>query len=149
VNNLSGVTGAWIKNSDLSVGAAYDPGDWFVMSEWIQRRSTTKIGAMYVSSGYRINKFTPYLTYSQNSPGSFLSDSPPPTAAAIQLANRSQSTSSVGIRWDFMRNTDFKIQYDAIKLSANSNGYLINVPSNVTLHGTRFHVISAVVDFVF
>ncbi|HLZ34191.1 MAG TPA: hypothetical protein VKP13_09240, partial [Nitrospira sp.] len=126
-----------------------DPGDWFVISEWIQRRSTSKIGAMYVSGGYRINKFTPYLLYSQNSPGSFYSSSTPPTAAAIVRANRSQSTSSLGVRWDFMRNYDLKVQYDQVRLSDNSNGYLVNVPPNVTLYGSKFHVISAVVDFVF
>jgi hypothetical protein len=148
-NFLTSVTDAWIQNSDLSVGASYDPGDWFVMSEWIQRRSTFKINAMYISTGYRVNKFTPYLTYSQISPGSFLTGYPPPTAAAIEQANRAQSTVSLGVRWDFTRNYDFKIQYDQVTLSDNSNGYLINVPPGVILHGSKFHVISAVVDFVF
>jgi hypothetical protein len=146
---LTGVTGNWGKYSDLSVGASYDPGDWFVISEWVQRRSTTKIGAMYVSGGYRIDKFTPYILYSQNSSGSFLTYTPAPSAGAIERSKRSQSTVSLGLRWDFMRNTDFKIQYDQVKLSNNSNGYLINVPQGVTLYGSTFHVVSAVVDFVF
>jgi predicted porin len=146
---LTGVTGAWVKNSDLSVGASYDPGDWFAMSEWIQRRSTTKVEAMYISAGYRVDKFTPYLTYSQDSPASFLAGSPAPTAAAIQNAKRAQSTVSLGVRWDFMKNTDFKLQYDQVRLGDNSNGQLANVPANVILYGTKFHVISAVVDFVF
>lgn len=149
LNLQTGITGEWIQNTDLSVGASYDPGNWFVMSEWIQRRSTTKISAMYISSGYRINKFTPFLLYSQNSPGSFYPTSTPPTATAVDRANRSQSTASLGVRWDFMRNYDFKIQYDQVKLSDNSNGFLRNVPPNVILYGTKFHVISAVVDFVF
>jgi len=145
----TGQTGAGVRDSDLSVGASYDPGNWFAMSEWIQRKSTTKISAMYVSAGYRVKKFTPYLTYSQNSPGSFLPGFPPPTLNSIQLANRSQSTVSLGVRWDFMKNTDFKLQYDQVKLSHNSNGFLANVPANVSLYGAKFHVISAVVDFVF
>ena len=119
------------------------------MSEWIQRESTYKVEAMYVSGGYRINKFTPYLTYSQNSPGTFVPGVPPQSAAAIERANRAQSTTGLGLRWDFMRNYDFKIQYDEVKLSDNSNGYLINVPTGVTLYGRKFHVISAVVDLVF
>ncbi len=146
---LTGTTGPWIQNSDLSLGANYDPGDWFVMSEWIQRRSAFMSSAMYISAGYRINKFTPYLTHSQNSSGSFIQSSPPPSAYDLQLANRAQSTDSFGVRWDFMRNFDFKMQYDRVTLSDNSNGYLINVPANVILYGTTFHVISAVVDFVF
>lgn len=148
-NVLTNTSGDWTLNSDLSIGGSYDPGEWFVISEWIQRRSNFKIGAMYVSGGYRINKFTPYLLYSQNSPGSFLPGSPAPSAAAIDRANRSQSTTGVGLRWDFMRNYDFKIQYDQVKLSNTSNGYLINVPAGTTLYGSKFYVISAVVDLVF
>ncbi len=145
----TGLTGEWTQNSDLSVGASYDPGDWFAISEWMQRRSTTKIGAMYVSGGYRIDKFTPYLTYSQNSQGSFYAFSTPPTTAAIERANRSQRTTSLGVRWDFMRNYDLKVQYDQVTLGDNSNGYLVNVQPGVSLNGSKFHVISAVVDFVF
>jgi hypothetical protein len=148
-NLQTGVTGPWVRNSDLSVGAQYDPGDWFAMSEWIQRKSTTKISAMYVSGGYRINQFTPYLTYAQNSPGTFLPGFPPPSANSIRLANRAQSTISAGVRWDFMKNTDFKFQYDQVTLSDNSNGFLANVPAGVILYGAKFHVVSAVVDFVF
>jgi hypothetical protein len=138
-----------IQESDLSFGVQYDPGNWFAMSEWIQRKSTYKTNAMYVSAGYRVNKFTPYVTYAQNSPGSFLTGFPPPAPEAITLANRAQSTASLGVRWDFMRNTDLKFQYDQVTLSDNSNGFLANVPAGVDLSGQSFHVISAVVDFVF
>ncbi len=148
-NLNTGITGAWIPNSDLSVGVNYDPGNWFIMSEWIQRESTNKNGAMYVSSGYRVDKLTPYLTYSQNSIASFIPGFAAPTTTAIQNAQRSQSTISLGVRWDFKKNTDFKLQYDQIQLSDNSNGYLANVPAGVILYGSRFHVISAVVDFLF
>ena len=148
-NKLTGVTGEWIKNSDLSVGASYDVNDWFAMSEWIQRKSTTKLQAMYVSAGLHVSKVTPYLTYSQNSPASFLTGFPPPTAAAIQNAKRSEKTVSLGMRWDFMKNTDIKLQLDQVHLGSDSNGYLDNVPAGVVLYGDRFYVISTVVDFVF
>lgn len=148
-SDLTGITGEWIPTSDLTVGGSYDPGDWFVMSEWIQRKSTSELTAMYVSAGLRINKFTPYLTYSQNSPATFLSGFPAPTATAIQYAKKSQNTESIGVRWDFMKNTDAKLQYDQVHLSDDSNGYLANVPTGITLYGATFHVISAVLDFVF
>jgi hypothetical protein len=119
------------------------------MSEWVQRKSTTKISAMYISGGYRVKKFTPYLTYSQNSPGSFLPGFLPPSPNSVTLAERAQSTVSLGVRWDFMKDTDLKLQYDQVRLSNHSNGFLANVPANVNLYGTTFHVISAVVDFVF
>ena len=148
-SHLTGVTGAWIRNSDLSIGARYDLGNWFAMSEWIQRKSTTKVDAMYLSAGYRMDKFIPYLIYSKNRPASFLSGFPAPTATAIQSAKKSQSTISLGVRWDFMKNADAKLQFDQIHLSDDSNGYLANVPAGVTLYGTKFHVISAVLDFLF
>jgi hypothetical protein len=146
---LTGEPDSYVKDSDLSAGIQYDTGDWFAMSEWIQRRSTYKTGAMYVSGGYRINKFTPYLTYAQSSPGSFLPGFDPPSSTAIQLANRSQSTLSLGTRWDFRKDTDLKLQIDRVKLGDDSNGFLENVPAGVDLSGQTFHVISAVVDFVF
>lgn len=147
--NQTGVSGDWTPNSDLSIGASYDNGHCFAMSEWIQRKSTTKLNAMYISGGYRINQYTPYLSYSQNSPASFLPGFPAPTASAIQNAKRSESTISLGMRWDFMKNADIKLQLDQVHLGDDSNGYLINVPAGVTLYGSRFQVFSAVLDFVF
>ena len=146
---LNGQTGAWVKDRDLSFGVQYDPGDWFAKSEWIQRKSTYKTSAMYVSAGYRVKKFTPYLTYAQNSQGSIISDYPAPSAEAARLANRAQRTTSIGMRWDFMKDTDLKFQLDQVKLSDTSNGFLANVPANVTLYGSKFYVISAVIDFIF
>ncbi|MCX7193661.1 MAG: hypothetical protein NTY60_08595 [Proteobacteria bacterium] len=146
---LTGIDGAWIKNSDLSIGASYDPGNWFAIYQWIQRQSTTNLTAMYAGVGYRINKFTPYMTYSNNGRSSFVPGFAAPTAAAIVSANKSQSTVSAGVRWDFMKNVDLKVQYDRVQLSDSSNGYLINLPVNTVLYGTTFHVISAIVDFVF
>jgi predicted porin len=133
----------------LSVGASYDPGPWFALYGWIERKSTTKINAMYVSAGYRVKKFTPYLTYSQDSPASFLPGFPTPTVAAVQSAKNSQNTVSLGVRWDFMKNTDLKLQFDQVKLSDQSNGNLANVPAGTSFYGAKFHVMSAVLDFIF
>ncbi|MGB9093394.1 MAG: hypothetical protein WCB93_04720 [Gallionella sp.] len=146
---LNGQTGTWVKDRDLSLGVQIDPGDWFAKSEWIQRKSTYKTSAMYVSAGYRVKQFTPYLTWAQNSQGSFLADYPAPSAEAVRLATRAQRTASIGMRWDFIKDTDLKFQLDQVKLSDNSNGFLVNVPANVTLYGSKFYVISAVVDFIF
>lgn len=148
-NNLSGITGDWIPNSDLSIGASYDSGAWFASTEWIQRKSTTKISAMYLSAGMRWSELTPYLTYSQNSPGSVLPGNAQLSANSIRVASRSQSAVSLGLRWDFKKNADLKLQYDQVQLSDRSNGFLANVPNNVTLYGSKFHVISFMADFVF
>lgn len=148
-NNSTGITGEWIRNSDLSLGVMYDPGEWFAVSEWLQRKSTTKISAMYFSAGYRVNRYTPYVIYSQNSPGSFLPGFPPPSPNSIRLAGRVQNSTSLGVRWDFMKDADLKFQYDRVQLSGDSDGFIANIPTGVTLYGNRFHVVSAVFDFVF
>lgn len=149
VNLQTGISDPWVMYTDLSLGASYDPGEWFVLSEWLQRQSTTKVDSMYVTSGARIEKFTPYITYSTVSAASFFPSTPTPTATSILSSLRSQSTVSLGMRWDFMKKTDLKVQYDQVRLSSNSNGYLINVARNAVLYGDRIDLISLAVDFVF
>jgi hypothetical protein len=147
-NVQTGATDAEAEFNDLSFGINYDPGIWFLMSEWIQSRTSYQSNAMYVAAGYRVGKFTPYIVHSQNTTGSFSSGATP-SALQLALAKRSQSTDSIGLRWDFKNNIDLKLQYDLVKLSGNSNGFLINIPSNQTLYGSTFNLFSAVVDFLF
>jgi hypothetical protein len=147
-NNLTGTSNGWYESYDISLGLNYDPGDWFFISEWIQSQTRYKNEAMYLSAGYRFKKFTPYFMHSQNGAGSYLSPSSQ-NGTPVSRAIRSQHTDSVGVRWDFMKNYDFKFQYDRIMLSDNSNGFLINVPTNIKLHGDTFYAVSAVVDFLF
>jgi len=144
----SGATDSESEFNDLSFGINYDPGTWFLMSEWIQSRTSYKANAMYVAAGYRVGKFTPYLIHSQNTSGSFSSGSTP-SPQQQALAKRSQSSESAGIRWDFRKNFDLKLQYDSVTVSDNSNGFLINVPPNQTVYGSTFYLFSAVVDFLF
>jgi hypothetical protein len=141
-SELAGLNTGWVEASDLSAGISYDPGSWFFKSEWLQDRGLYKTNAMYASAGYRMHQFTPYLTHSQSSAAAAYGNSAP-------YLNMAQKTNSAGVRWDFMKNFDLKVQYDHIKLGDNSNGYLVNVPDNAVLSGKAFHVISAVVDFVF
>jgi hypothetical protein len=50
----------------MAIGASYDPGKWFAMGEWTRINTRSFVGlstGWYVSGGYRIAKFTPYLTY--------------------------------------------------------------------------------------
>ncbi len=147
-NKSTGLSNGWYESSDLSIGIEYDPGNWFFISEWIQSHTRYNSAAIYASAGYRINKFTPYIIHSQNNAGSFPTGSTP-SISSVMHADRSQKTDSLGVRWDFMKNYDFKFQFDQIMLSDQSNGFLINVPSNVLLYGDTFYTVSAVVDFVF
>ncbi|KQW41686.1 MULTISPECIES: porin [Pseudomonas] len=152
----------------LGAGASYDPGDWFVMSEWGRLNSRSGLGrtsAWYISGGYRIEAFTPYVTYARSktetevsSPGLTTSALPPELAGtAAQLngalnsvlgSNEGQQTLSLGVRWDFTKNMDAKLQYDHTRFKGNSVGPLINPQSDFEPGGS-FNVISLAVDFVF
>jgi hypothetical protein len=73
----------------LAFGASYDPGDWFAMSEWTRLTSDSFLGsntAWYVSAGYRMGKFTPYLTSSQITAPTMRDSGLPVSAFPPQLA---------------------------------------------------------------
>jgi predicted porin len=153
--------------SIIAVGTTYDPGHWFVMAEWSHTKIQSFIGnntGWYVSGGYRLGKFTPYLTYAQaksdnlSDPGLNLSTLPPPlvgpaiglNAALNSLLSKKtvQNTLSVGGRWDFMRNADLKLQFDHTRIGAGSPGVLSNTQPGFQ-PGGKVNVFSATIDFVF
>lgn len=127
----------------MSLGAAYDPGDWFLSGEWVKainfNATQLKIvrAAWYVNGGVRIGKFTPYATWSALRP---LSDT--------GTAPVAQRTVAAGLRWDVMRKLDLKLQYDHVQLGSGSYGTLQNVLPG-TPSGGPVHLLSLVADFVF
>jgi hypothetical protein len=149
------------------VGASYDPGRWFLISEWGHARLNSFLGestGWYASSGYRAGQFTPYLTYAHESaasnsdPGLTLTGLPPAVAGfaaglnaglnAILQAIPAQHTVSLGARWDFAKNLDLKAQFDHTRIGADSDGTLINVQPGFRPGGT-VNLFSATVDFIF
>ena len=58
-----------------------------------------------------------------------------------------QNTLSLGARWDLMKNLDFKLQFDHIRIGAGSNGVLTNIQPGFQL-GSTVNVFSASLDFV-
>jgi hypothetical protein len=149
------------------IGASYDPGRWFVISEWAHTRLNSFLGedtSWYASGGYRIGQFTPYVTYAQeraasnSDPGLALTGLPPAIAGfaaglntalnAILQAIPTQHTISLGGRWDFAKGVDLKVQFDHTRLGADSDGTLINVQPGFRPGGT-VNLFNATVDFVF
>ena len=161
-----GVEGKFVKF--VGVGAAYDPGPWFAMTEWARFDTHSVIGkkgAWYVSGGHRWNKFTPYATYARleglsntSDPGLPLAGLPPPVAAAAAQLNGllnaqlavlpKQSTVSLGVRWDLLRSAALKLQYDRVALGSGSQGVFGNIQPGFQ-PGSTVHLISATFDFVF
>jgi len=154
--------------SIVTVGASYDPGGWFAMSEWTRISSHSYLGvnsAWYVSAGYRVNRFTPYMTVSQiSSPtipaaGLIAVNYPPQLGSTIAALNAGlvetlhgtyhvQRTVSVGGRWDVAKHIDLKMQYDYTRIGADSSGTLVNAQSDFQPGGT-VNIVSATIDFVF
>jgi hypothetical protein len=148
-------------------GVSYDPGRWFVTSEWGHAYFDSFLGARtawYVSGGYRAWKFTPYVTYSEGSASSnsdrgltLTGLSPPLRGLATGLnaglnslleSIPTQKTVSLGVRWDFLKNIDLKLQADHTRLGADSSGTLINLQPGF-LPGGTVNLFSATIDLVF
>ena len=149
-----------------AVGASYDSGHWLLISEWSHANTHSFLGdqtAWYASGGYRVHQFMPYLTYAQvsatgnSSPGLSLTGLPPAAAGFAAGLNAGlnsvlemiaeQKTVSVGTRWDFAKNFDFKLQVDHTRLGAGSSGTLINIQPGFVPGGT-VNLFSAAIDFV-
>lgn len=151
----------------VGIGGTYDPGGWFVMGEWGTANSDSALGkrtSWYTSGGYRLGAFTPYLTYARakadklSDPGLTLSTLPPfltGPATGLNIALNSilsakpvQNTISVGVRWDFMKNTGLKLQFDHTRIGDGSIGMLSNTQPGFQ-PGGRVNMLGATVDFVF
>lgn len=152
----------------IGVGGIYDAGGWFVTGEWGTTESHSALGkrsAWYGGGGYRVGKITPYLTYaearldsSSSDPGLNAANFPPEYAGSITGLNAGlnvilrsvpvQRNLSLGVRWDFMKDVDLKLQYEHIRLGADSAGTLVNLQPDFQ-PGGAVHVFSAALDFVF
>lgn len=153
--------------SFIGLGASYDPGKWFVTSEWARNESSSFLGkrtSWYASGGYRLGEFTPYVIYARaraskvSDPGLAVAGLPPALAGAATALNGGlnaafgqnavQSTASIGARWDFAKSAALKLQFDHTRLGAGSSGVLNNMQPGFQ-PGGKVNVFSASVDFVF
>ncbi len=124
----------------VNVGAAYDPGTWFVQSEYstIDFENISRAQkAFYVSTGVRLNSLTPFVTYSQVRPDD----------EQTRLTTRDQKAWSLGLRWDVHKSAALKIQLDHITLAKGNTGFFTNAQSG--LAGSSGNVASVAIDFVY
>ena len=151
-----------------SLGASYDPGQWFVTAEGSMFEGDGFLAdskAGYVTGGYRIKTFTPYITVASLESDirfvSGISTSGLPAGLAagaiginagvnttLESFSGSQSSVSLGTRWDFMSNLALKVQYDRVNIDKGSHGQLSNMQPDYQ-PGGNVHLISVAVDFVF
>jgi hypothetical protein len=131
----------------FGLGGSYDIGKWFMLGEWGTTNFHSALGAStawYVSGGYRLRAFTPYVIYgavkpisNTTDPGLNVAALPPALQGAASGLNAElnallagiadQRTISIGLRWDLTRNIDLKVQFDRESLGSGSAGTEINV----------------------
>ncbi len=152
----------------MSLGLRYDPGKWFVTGEWARAKTRTFIGDIrgwYITGGYRLGEFTPYMTLARirahndtSDPGLPLAGLSPGQAAQAQGLNAGlnqllgsatqQKSVSLGVRWDFIPNAALKVQYQYLDLDDGSPGVLTNTQPGFEPGGS-VNLFSASIDFVF
>lgn len=131
-----------------SIGFNYDPGTWFVTADYMRAldKSYGDFTALTAGAGYRMGDFTPYLQYA-----SLTQDTLGDLGSFGSYPGDRQTVTAVGLRWDFKKNADFKIQYERVRSGSISQIF----PSSLTnwqpnfLNNPNANVLSAVVDFVF
>ncbi|HEX6831945.1 MAG TPA: hypothetical protein VF132_00315 [Rudaea sp.] len=144
------------STSFTGVGYAYDPGQWFFRAEATrttgERDFLAKTTRMYASGGVRLGAFTPYVTLAKvknDGPLSIGSEDPIGVINAVLSGNDgSHHSFTVGNRWDFHSNLDFKVEFSHVKNGSGSAGELSNVQPGF-VPGKAYNLVSATVDFVF
>lgn len=156
----------------LSLGFLHQPGNWLLRGEVAKSFAdddtyiATSAG-WYITSGYRIDDLTPYLTLaavsSSRKSAAFLNTeglAPEQVAVAEQLnsglmatldANATnQQSVSAGARWDTLPGLAFKLEFTHLKTESGSAnpGRLKEVQSGFT-PGDSANVVSITMDFVF
>lgn len=140
------------KVTYLSAGYSYDPGNWFVQVE-AARNGGDENQLMHATSGYitgglRLGAWTPYVTVAKKKNDSPATHPNPIINGILASANQAQSSTAVGLRWDFMANADLKLQIDQIKNDTHSYGALVN-PQPAFKTGESYNLITVSLDFVF
>jgi hypothetical protein len=138
------------------IGYTFDPGKWFFRTEATKLTGDEdllpKSTRMYASAGVRINAFTPYATVAKvknDGPLSIGAADPIGVINGALAANNASSHSvTLGSRWDFHSNFDFKFEVTHAKNGSGSAGGLSNLQPGFE-PGKGYNLISAAVDYVF
>lgn len=151
------------QSTFYSLGVVYDEGPLQVqaMLNQIEHESAVfqNSRAAYVLAGYRLGSFTPYAglswvdsKYKNLKTG--LPDGISPGldalnqgfAAVMAASTMNQHTWTLGLRWDFQRNTALKLQWDAVRGKPESR-FLVAQPS-ADWNG-KTDVLSLSLDFIY
>ena len=149
------------KITFTTVGASYDSGNVLFQAEYAKRKCDfflADTSSWYATFAYRFGNVMPNITLSQVKVDSPLSQNVVPTGgpfaplgfgvnALLQQQDTAQKAVSVGVRWQFAKNFDAKLQWDRVALPNGAVGNFTNVQPGFA--GSTVNVYSAAVDFVF
>ncbi|MCL1861659.1 MAG: hypothetical protein FWG52_09040 [Proteobacteria bacterium] len=146
-----------------SVAMQWDDTRWLLIAEYSCLRTTRytpNAQAWEITAARRYGNFTPYLAFADfvrhRKNGTITSEKTgiPDLDAAVQAftapRNLGQSRATLGLRWDFYRNTALKLEYSRIRTKNNSWGSLF--PTDLAkprVENRRINTIGASVDVTF
>ncbi len=145
--------------SFVAVGATLDWNNLVGQAEYGRRRARDKVyipdtDSWYAMAGYRIGKVLPYYTHavakgagsSITLPAAFPASGALSNAVRGALLAAEQSSDTIGLRWDFAKSVDLKLQLDRVH-PRQRNGMLIYGPAAGLQRSVT--VVGATLDFVF
>ena len=155
--------------SFTSLGGSWDNGNYFASGEYGVRHTDFMLAnatAWYLSGGARIDKFTPFVTYSsfhndgQTSFTGGNTSTPTIVTGLLQSNQMNQHTLSLGVRYDLASHVDVKFQLDHIQtqcgVAGTCGGLFVSPGSSTPLSSTPFaatgqtvNVATISVDFTF
>jgi hypothetical protein len=147
--------------SFTSVGFGMDWNNIVAQTEFAIRKQKSYVvdtQSWYVMGGYRFGKVLPYVIHGKVSIEGFPENRIPAGVASLAplragvaripyngVGQGEQSTTSIGVRWDFYRSMAFKAQIDRVKPTTGS-GLLVNAAPGFNKDVT---VGAVAIDFVF
>lgn len=150
--------------SFASAGFAYDDGRWMLQGEVSKLSSETMLfprgEQAYLSAGYRFGNFLPYVMVSGSRAesikrakadwsgiplGSLLQSG---TLTLLNSQRSAQTTTSLGVRWDFHSQAALKLQLDHVRVRNQGWGLWSSGATSDPGAG-RVNVLSSTLDFVF
>lgn len=144
-----------------SLGFQWDDGTWLVSGEFVKRRVNRYIAsnhAWFLSLGYRVGNFTPYLTAARQTaddlvgPGSL---PVPPLDQALRgfqaSRNSAQQSLALGVRWDLAPGLALKSELAHVEIDRGAWGSYFprDTSDPFALGGKSVDMFSLSLDWVF
>jgi hypothetical protein len=132
-----------LRQNLIGLGLTYDPGAYFLSADTNYTKNTFlgSTVAWYVSGGARFGELTPYAFYASTHAHA--------VGSSGLTALGDEHSVGAGLRWDFIRNFDAKLQFEQVTLvSVDDTAAFANIQPGAR-PGDKANVVSVALDFVF